>query len=231
MPFPLLAPLLIAGFSAAAGALGNRGRTNESAQQSDSNTDSHGSQNSWISDQYNETPTMDPIQGAIRDYLLGQFGNRVKDGTDLSGYAGQGLRQINQGGDARTRAIQNIMASRGLSFSPIAGKTLAAADSERIGQQVNFANTLPLLKRQMQGEDLAAFANFFRSLPTGKSGNSFRAMDSYQENHGAQHGTGTGTNTQPGNILGGALGGGLAALPFLFPNLFPGRNTAPNTGG
>lgn len=154
-------PIATTALSALAGLFGNRGQTRQqtSTQTTNQSGENLGNFNTT------ETPLYEPALGQIRDQILAMLQQRAQGATDLRGYTATGLQNINAGADAKRRAIENILASRGLSYSPAAVAPLARIESGRIGEAVNFQNQIPLLQRQLQGEDLSNFANFFKSLP------------------------------------------------------------------
>lgn len=122
----------------------------------------------------------------------------------MQGYVGTGLKNINTGSDIRQQLLQQQLASRGLSFSPMAANAQTQLQGERVGAGVNFMNTVPLLQRQFQTEDIENLMKFFQGLPTGSSTTGSRTGTSS-----------TSTNektTAPGNMLGGLFTG--AAAPF-----------------
>jgi hypothetical protein len=202
----LIGPALM-GLSGLAGLFGGRQQEQESFGQREGQTDYGSSQTGYTSGE--TAPQYDPFTMAIRNYLLQQFGKQQQ--TDLSGYAGQGLSQINAAAGIREQALKNVLAARGLSNSAVAGSALGGIQSQRIGEGVNFLNQIPLMQRQFKIEDLNNFANFFKALPVGQR--------SYAQT--GQQVTGTShTNefnkqkqTIPGNMMGGlfsGLGSGLA---------------------
>lgn len=217
-------PALIAGGTALAGALSNRGsKTQQSGTQNTNQTQNidatdynQGFNNTSYSG--SSTPTYDPMQMAIRDYLLNQFGNKIKESENLQGYLGQGLRSINEGAGIKEQAVNNVLSSRGLSFSPIAANALAGIQTQRIGDSVNFSNQIPLLQRQLKLEDMNNLAKFFSSLPTGTTtaGTSFGDTGSVNRRVGVTNTQGnttsTGTMNNPGNVAGGAVAGGISGL-------------------
>lgn len=129
-----LGPVLGLGASAVGGALGNK-----STQTS--------------------TPTMDPAYGPLQSMILGQVQNRLANGTDLSGYTGSGISNINQGYNAIKTSQNNDLTARGLASSPVAGAVDATRENARAGDIASFRNSIPLLQRQFQNEDLGSATN------------------------------------------------------------------------
>lgn len=133
---------------------------------SSTTTNTKGSSNT----NYSQTPTYDPAAESLRQQLINsQIGNLNKD-TDLSGYTSQGLQTINQGYDAANNALQQTLAARGLSYSPLAGASTAALGTQRIGAGINFQNQVPLLQQQLLQQKLASALQTFASMPYSVSG-------------------------------------------------------------
>lgn len=119
---------------------------------------------------YNQTPTYDPTTERLRQQLIAaQQANLGKD-VDLSGYQSQGLSTINQGYDAANKALQQTLASRGLTYSPMAGSSTAALNTARIGQGIQFQNQIPLLAQQLYQQKLASALQTFAANPYSVSG-------------------------------------------------------------
>lgn len=169
-----------------------------------------------------ETPTYDPYQAEMRDRIMESLYGRAMGATDLSGYTGQGLRTINDASAQKQRILNQVLASRGLSYSPVAASATGNLESQRVGESVNFMNQIPLLQRQLQGEDLANLASFWSKIPYGRAtksnvneyGTSWAAEDTTR--HGLESGTSNKVMTKrPGSKSGefiSNLGQGLAAL-------------------
>lgn len=122
------------------------------------------------SSQYGQTPTYDPAAESLRQALIsGQISNLGKD-VDLSGYTSSGLQTINQGYDAANKALQQTLASRGLTYSPVAGSSTAALGTQRIGAGINFQNQIPLLAQQLYQQKLQGALQTFASMPYSVSG-------------------------------------------------------------
>jgi hypothetical protein len=201
----LAIPLAISGISALSGLFSNKKSTATQQQNTTNDVNTTDTQQVDLSN----LPQYSPEMQQVLEFLTSLYRDRALSNQDLSGYTGQGLRNINQGADIKRRALENILAARGLNYSPTAANALGRIESGRIGEQVNFLSGIPLLQRQLQGEDIDAFSRFFTSLPVGtrQIGTTTRT--------GQSHSTGTGNvqSTQPGNKLGGlfsGLGAGLA---------------------
>jgi hypothetical protein len=227
MPAFLL-PAAIAGISALSGLLGGRKQTAESNQNSNSNFSQDREDSQTSNTDQTSSPSYDPFQLAIRDYLLSQFQNRANSSQNINGLVGQGLSNINTGGEMRQKALDAILAGRGLSRSNVAVNASNQLQSGRIGESIGFLNQVPQLQRQMQMEDLNNMAAFFKSLPVGQRTYGTNFSTGTTHTAGMQTGTQQGTQTNPGNMLAGMFSG-------LGQGLFvPGGFLSPqrrNTGG
>lgn len=120
--------------------------------------------------QYGQTPTYDPTAENLRQTIINaSIGNLSKD-PNLAGYQSQGLETINQGYDSAQKALQQTLAARGLSYSPIAASSTAALDTSRIGAGIQFQNQLPLLQQQLFQQRLAQALQTFAAQPYSISG-------------------------------------------------------------
>lgn len=193
-----LAPLAISGIAALAGALGGRNKT---ATQSSTTTDNR-TQNV---DLYN-LPILSDEASSGFGTAINALINRVGTGTNLSGYKATGLRALNMQSDMRQKLLERILAQRGLSYSPAAAAiSMRSADADA-GKQFDFLNSIPLLQRQLEGEDAMNLVRAASAMPTGNR----------QVGTTTTSGTSStqGTATQPGDVLGGlfsGLGQGIAS--------------------
>jgi hypothetical protein len=136
--------------------------------------------------------------------FVGGAQNLYGQGTDLSGYTSSGLQNINQSANLQNKALQNIIASRGLSFSPAAATAQTMGEQNRLNQSSQFLNQIPLLQRQLQQQGLQGLMQAFGTLPTGVS----------TTGGGTQQTSGNQVGNLYGNPMGGLFGGlgaGLAA--------------------
>ncbi len=120
------------------------------------------------------TPTMDPTYQPMRDQLLDLITKRLNSSTDLAGYSAGGQEGINHTFDLIKQSQGNDLTARGLSTSPVAGAVDATRENARGGQMATFLNSIPLLQRELQGQDIgmgADMLNFGRgTTTTGSSG-------------------------------------------------------------
>lgn len=176
---PLLAQLLISGAAGIGGALSNRSKTYNGTSTSTSSSTG--------------TPEAEALNGA----LLKMIQSRMTSSADLSGYQNQGIQNINKTfGDARLGLDADLM-GRGLSTSPAALNPLSRFEAGR-GQAISsFTNSLPLLQRDLQGQDMDLASRYYAMQP--------RTTTT----------TGTGTQQYPGNAAGAGATDFATMLAFL----------------
>lgn len=163
----ILVPAIMAGISALSSYLANRKKKEqESEQQQQTNS----TQNTLLNNTTDSTPTYDPLQLQMRNFLINTMFNRTNPNALhglVNNYIGQGTNEINQSAGANEIALKNALAARGLSYSPVAGQALAQGQSNRIGQITGLNIQAPLLEDQLQQQRLTDFGTFMRGLPTG----------------------------------------------------------------
>jgi len=195
-------PLAISGITALASLLSSRKK--QATQESSTTQNSSGTQFTDSS----SMPLLTPEAQGAYSQLFPALQNRVQQGADLSGYRDAGLRNINTTGEGARNRLTQALAARGLSNSPASVALMARQGDAQASESSNFLNNIPLLQRQMQGQDLDQLLRAATALPTG------------MRNSGATTTTGTatsrstGTTTQPSDMLGGlfsGLGQGLAS--------------------
>jgi hypothetical protein len=179
-------PLVGAGISALTGLFGNKKP-----------------QQSTIDQTQSVTPNLDPQQQFLQNLIGNTAANQVKNGPgDLSAYEAGGLQNINQAANLKSKTAANILASRGLSFSPSGVQNLINPEADRLNQSSQFLSQIPLLQRQFQQQDLGQLMNAFGIMPKGSTS--------------ITKGTTTGTPANPtAGLLSGAGQGIFAALPYL----------------
>lgn len=207
----LALPLAISGLGALAGIFGNKPQktTTDSTQKFNSSNNTSASTN----------PVYDPATQALRDSLTSKFTNLTN--PDLSGYAAQGINQINNNSDIRTKALQNSLAARGLSYSPVASIAPALSQSQRIGDIGQFQNNLPLIQQQLMLQNLNAAGGYLKGLPIGSESQSAATTEGTQIGHSVQTGT--------GNQVAGGLSGLATSLAGLYGRGVFGRGASPNS--
>jgi hypothetical protein len=259
---PLLASLGLSGVAGGAGTPTNTNTTSSStgtsdvSSQSDTNNtlstllnflnnfsqDTTGTTNTTGTSVQGTTPTLSPATQAFMDNLIGKY--NAQSAPSLTGFGAQQTNNINVAADAQKKAIDNIMAARGLSTSPAAGTAQTGLEQNRLNQITSMQQGLPLLQNQMNLQNLAGASAFFSAIPKGsittgstaqqgqttqnttgqQSGQQTGSQTGSSSTTGSQKGTTTQTGTSStvgstGGGVGGAaagLGGGLATiLPYL----------------
>ncbi len=121
------------------------------------------------------------------------------------------MQQINAAADARSKIANNLIASRGLSYSPAATSAQIGNENERLRGSTDFLNTIPLLARQLKGQDISQLISGFSALPTATTAHTLGTT------------TQRGTSLVPGNPIASAASGFGAGL---FAPQTPGSNNA-----
>ena len=167
-------------------------------------------------------PNLTPLQQSLITQFTQGASNLYNQSTNLQPYEASGMEQINQGSDAASKAMAANLASRGLTFSPAAGNAQTAATLARTGQQAQFANSIPLLGRQMQQQSLGQLMNAFQVIPTGTTSAGTTTQNSTQ--------TQNGTNLVSGNPIAGALSGATSGglTGFGLGNLYNSMQSGPS---
>lgn len=177
--FPLI-PLALGGLSFLSGAFKNR--------------DKRTSQNSTST----SSSAFGPTGTALNDRLLQMIQSRLTGGpADITGYSAEGIKGINRTFDAGGQGLSADLTARGLSDSPAAVAPLSRFAGARSGSISAFQNTLPLLQREWQADDLGLATRLL----------------------GLQPQTTTTTGTATGTQFGQPLAGGLAELGTILGDL------------
>jgi len=196
-------PLITTGISALSGLFGGK-------KQQKSTTTSDGTINS--SNTFYNNPVLSNEQSSLIHQFTQGLMDQYNQNTDLSGYTGAGLRQINSNADASSKMANNILAARGLSHSPYAGFVNVANNNQRLSQSADFLNSIPLLQRQLKQQALQQMIQGAATIPYGQSGG----------------GTQNATTHQTSETVGSSPGGG---LPGLFSGLGAGLAAPANGSG
>lgn len=211
-----LAPLAIAGISAFGNFLANRKKTTEQTQ--DTTNRSTGTVNTTanINDMSTTRPDMNPETLTYLNNIRDRYTALLDQDPNLAGYEASGISNINRAGDLRSRAIQNVLAARGLSYSPMAGGAMAGAESSRVSDTVNFQNQIPLLRDKLMRERLAEAGQFFSRIPMGQTVTNTGQRTGTETRDLATTGNMKGTNFDPGNPMAGLFGGLGSSLAYLY---------------
>ena len=179
MPFPLI-PLAISGIGALAGALSNKKGARTGTQNNTSTT----------------TFTEPPAYASMGDLLRKRITDRLNSTYDLSGYEANGLTGINDAFSGAQTNLNADLTARGLSTSPVAATAKTNLGTERAGSIAQFLSSLPMLRRQMEGEDLTRATGFYAGRPLSTTN------------------TQSGTQLLPGSPLGAGIGSAAELLAF-----------------
>ena len=171
-------------------------------------------------------PNLTPLQQSLITQFTQGASNLYNQSTNLQPYEASGMEQINQGSDAASKAMAANLASRGLTFSPAAGNAQTAATLARTGQQAQFANSIPLLGRQMQQQSLGQLMNAFQVIPTGTTSAGTTAGTTTQNSTQTQNGTNLVSGNPIAGALSGATSGGLTG--FGLGNLYNYMQSSPS---
>ena len=206
-----LLPALMTGLSAIGGGLLNKKQTQQQAGTSTTNSNN----TSVANIDQSTTPTYDPLQLQMRNHLINQYFNRTRP-ESISGlvdnYIGGGVNDINRASSQQEMALQNALAARGLSYSPVAAQAISQQQSGRIGDIVGLQMQAPLLNDQLQQQRLTDFGTFMSRLPTGTHTTGTNTTNQT----GQQTTNQQGTVTTPGNVLGGVFSGAARMLSSLY---------------
>lgn len=209
-----IAPIL-AGVSGLAGLFGGGKQQQQATKQTTTGTNTTSGSTSSSTN-----PNLSPIQQQLANLFSSGAMNQYNQGTDLTGYKQGGLQTINNNSDITNKALGNILASRGQSFSPAASNAQVSSRINQGNQQTQFLQSLPLLQRSLQQQNLSGLLGAFGALPTGNS--STGTTDQTQNINS----TTTGNGSISGNPLAGLFGGVGAGLAATLP-LLTGKKPAP----
>lgn len=168
--------------------------------------------------------------------LIRRYSGLANQSTNLTPYQAQQTQGINRNSQLQSQAVNNIMAARGLSTSPVAGTAEANIQANRVGQINNLAQSIPLLQHQLALENLNAAGGFMSQIPRGVSTQT--AGESTQQGNTTQQGKTTSVNTSDTNSQtnsaeqgttiskalqeqGGGIGSILASIGKLLPQILP----------
>ena len=168
------------------------------------------------------SPNLDPATMDFRNQLIQKYLASLSSDPNLSGYAATQTKNINQNADIQQQLLQNNLASRGLSYSPVAALAPAAGDQNRLNQISSFQGTLPLLAQQLADTHLSNAANFFHSIPYGTTTGSSQDTNQQSATNQVQNQTSNSDTTTKTGSAAGAVAGGLAGLGGALAKIFLG---------
>lgn len=186
--------------------------TNSSTTNSNSTSNNSGSQSSsGIT-----TPILDGETLDFRNQLMNRYMQSLAP-SDWSGFRLGGIQNINNNANIADQATQNILQSRGLNFSPVAGTQLSQNQNNRLNQIGQFENDLPLKAMAFDQQRLNDAGGFFSRIPTGTANISEANLEAHSnaESQSKTEGTSTTKNSSGGGWK-GALGGIASAAAHIF---------------
>jgi hypothetical protein len=204
-------PLAMMGISGLAGALGNRGQTQQQNSLTQRNAGS--SFKTAQGRDASQTHILQPGAKALIDQITGGYMNLMQNDPNLSGYASSGIQDINRVYDLQREATNENMAARGFR-GPIIGAANNANDARRFSEVARFRNQIPLLQRELQQQTMDRALQAFSAQPVDIMSSEFSGNEGYSNEFSNEASQGTGTT--PGNMLGGGLGNLGNMLAFLF---------------
>lgn len=190
------APLIASAIPALAGLFGGGKQ-----QQTNSSQNTSGNQNQFYSGRSSSNPQLNPFQSALASLFTRGTMDQYNRGTNMAPYTSQGLQGIQSQGTQNNKLISNILAQRGLSYSPAAATGLTQNALNTGNQMSGFLQSVPLLQHQLQQGNLDQLMKAFGTMPYGTT------QDTSGQSQGTTQSNSTGTNTQMGNPLGGFFGG------------------------
>lgn len=196
MPHALIAPVIGAGISGLAGLFGGGKQ-----QETKSSKDETQTQNYSQSGTSATTANLNPFQQQLAQLFTKGAIDSYNTGTNLAPYSSAGLQGLAKQGDTQSKIISNILAQRGLSYSPAAATGQIMNTMDIGGKMSNFLSGIPLLAKQLQQQGLDNMMKAFSTQPittsTATTGTGSSTMTDKM----------TGTNVQSGNPLAGLFGG------------------------
>lgn len=171
-----------------------------------------------ITTKTSSTNTSTPNIGSNQQDLIDQFTqgiNKQMQGTDLTGYTGQGLQQINQTAGVGDKMSQNILAARGLSNSPYAAALTNQNNNNRLNQSSQFLNQIPLLQQQLRQQAIQSAISGSQAIPFGST----QTGSSTSVQSGGGGSPAAGALSGAGFALNAPMGGGVNAGQQIATNL------------
>ena len=161
------------------------GSSSGSSSSGFSNTQSRTSNNSMTKGMTQPffKPEYLPMANTVASRLMSRLGGGGNENY-LNSYQNMGLRSIGQASESALKGLEGYQAARGQDT----GAGQSALFSDRMGQQADFLNSIPLLGRNLENEDLANAQGFLGSFGSGQM--------SQSQTQGT---SATNSNTQTGN--------------------------------
>lgn len=140
------------------------------------------------------TTALSPDAESLNALLMQMAKQRLSTPPDLAGYKTSGIKDINGAYDAAGSTVNADLTRRGLSASPVAAGPVASLQSGRAGSISSLLASLPLLRRQMENEDMGQASQLFALQPRSS----------------------TTTGTSSGNMAGGGVTDMASMLAFMY---------------
>ncbi len=146
-----------------------------------------------------------PIANALRSRIMG----RLSGGSALpEAYKAMGLRNIGRTSESAIKGLEGNLAARGID----SGMGMEGMMMDRSAQQSDFLNSLPLLERNLENEDLDRASGYLGSFGTGAiSQNKSNTASNSQTNTNSQSGS-SGWSNSPAQFDYSGYGGMLGSL-------------------
>lgn len=226
-----LLPAIISGIGAIGGALGNSGKPTQSSgtQNTTSNQSSSQQGTTGVSTSGTTTPTYDATGGALKDLLAKIYTQNISDLPQTAeNITTQSMQNNNAGSAIQQRLAQQMLAAKGLNYSPASAVLGSNINNQRVATNVQLQNAQPLLQQNLLQQALSGASGFFRSLPYGTSttGDSLTQTSGASSSSGTQNTSQTGTVTPPNN----SIAGGALSLANLLAGLY-GQGAFQGSGG
>lgn len=193
------------------GVLGNRKQTTDTAFNNTST--SQGSYANMGQSGSQVHTAYDPNDLNYFNSIRDKYTKLMNTDPDLSGYAAQGIADINRSAGAQNRNLEESLAARGIG-GPQAAGLAANNDARRFSDITRFRQGIPLLSRQMQEDTLGKALTAFGMAPKDTYTDSWNYNQGQTNEYGTQQGTGT--NTTPSNMAAGGIGSLAQMLAFLY---------------
>lgn len=118
------------------------------------------------------TTTAGPVElpqyAGLSDSLRSQIMSRLNSSTNLAGFEAGGIQDINSTYDAAKIGLDADLTSRGLATSPAGAAPLSQFQQSRAGDISRFRNTLPLVQRDMQAQDIGIANQLYQNAGLGR---------------------------------------------------------------
>src|SRR6266853_2190783 len=160
------------------------------------------------------TPNLNPFQQQLAQLFTSKAINFANQAPDLTGFTQSGIENINQANAGSHAATRNLLAARGLAYSPAYATAAIQEDQARSQQVSQFLSQIPLLQRQLQQQGIQGLEQAFQTQPYGQTSTGSQTSQATTQGNGAIS----------GNPLAGLFSGVGAALGAPSTKGNPGNN-------